>query len=321
MARPGRKRQAGRLAGAHVGGYPDPTVQDVDEEIRDIKREIVESRALTIRTNNLVNALAADVKSIARRQAGYERRFAWNGAVAYVLFAALSFAGLKLAADARISEIEAAQQALERETVRLRRELAEETRRAEARVRAEAKAARFYDLIRQQKRTEVVTGYEAIRRELLSRTEAALFRDTVDRFRLDLSIESYQEGLDLMRTDRFAEASEKFREALRLQDRGAHLPAVRYQLARALARLNRQSEAIVLAQEVVEQEVDRELQDDALWLVAECAEQIGQLDDARNALRALLRRFPRSSLVPDARRRLADLNVRVLRTRQAAATR
>ena len=43
-------------------------------ELEQVKREIVESRALTIKTNNLVNALAADLKSISKRQQGSERR-------------------------------------------------------------------------------------------------------------------------------------------------------------------------------------------------------------------------------------------------------
>ena len=82
-------------------------MREAEEEIREIKKEIIESRGLTIKTNNLVNSLAADIKHIAKRQAGYERRFNWNSAVAYVLFATLAFVGLKLASDARIREIEA----------------------------------------------------------------------------------------------------------------------------------------------------------------------------------------------------------------------
>ncbi len=70
---------------------------DVDDEIREIKREIIESRALVIKTSNVLSALAADVKSIAKRQATYERRISWNSWVAYILFAALSFFGLYLA--------------------------------------------------------------------------------------------------------------------------------------------------------------------------------------------------------------------------------
>ncbi len=147
----------------------------------------------------------------------------------------------------------------------------------------------------------------------VTRAEAAFFRDTVDRFQLDLSVQSYQEGLDHMRTGRYAEAAESFQEAIDLEDEGAHIPAVKYNLAKALRRLGRQSEAVVLAQAVVDQTIDRELQDDALWLVSECNEDLERIDEARNALRTLLRRWPRSALVPDARRHLGELNLRVLR--------
>ena len=40
-------------------------MHEVEDELREIKREIIESRALVIKTNNLTNALSADIKSIA----------------------------------------------------------------------------------------------------------------------------------------------------------------------------------------------------------------------------------------------------------------
>lgn len=288
-------------------------MREADEEIREIKKEIIESRGLIIKTNNLTNALAADIKSIAKRQAGYERRFNWNSWIAYVLFATLSFVGLKLWSDVRVREIEGETQELQREVTELRRDLSDETRRAEDRQRAETHAATFYDLIRQQKRQEAVQGYETIRRESLSRAEAAFFRDTVDRFRSELSVASYQAGLDMVRTGRFAEAADSFQESIAMRDDGSHIPAVKYNLARTLVHLGRQSEAKVLAQEVIDQNTDRELQDDAAMLLSECEEQLGNIDDARNALRLVLRRWPRSAFIADARRHLGELNVRVLR--------
>ena len=108
-------------------------MRDADDEIREIKTEIIESRSLIIKTNNLTNSLAADIKSIAKRQAGYERRFTWNSAVAYVLFATLSFVGLKLWSDVRINEIGSEKEELTRQVKELRHDLEEETRRAEKR--------------------------------------------------------------------------------------------------------------------------------------------------------------------------------------------
>lgn len=300
------------LAGARQA-TPVPLMREVDEEIREIKKEIIESRGLIIKTNNLTNALAADIKSIAKRQAGYERRFNWNSWIAYVLFATLSFVGLKLASDARIREIEGESEELKAEVRSLRRELAEETRRAERRDRAEAAAAQFYRLVRERRRTEAVEAWPEVRREQLSRAEAAFFRDTVDRFHLDLSIEAYQAGLDLVRTGRYAEAAEAFQEAIRLKEEASHVPAVKYELARALRHLDRHAEARVLAQQVVEQTIDRELQDDALLLYARCSEDLNDIDEARNALRTYLRRWPRAAEARSVRQHLAELTRRAIR--------
>jgi len=296
---------------ASVRTISPAAMRDADDEIREIKTEIIESRSLIIKTNNLTNSLAADIKSIAKRQAGYERRFTWNSAVAYVLFATLSFVGLKLWSDVRINEIGSEKVELTRQVKELRHDLEEETRRAEKREQAEAKAASFYALIRKKDYTRVVEGYDEIRQEQLSKAEAEFFSDTEERFRLQLSVNAYQAGLGLMRTGRYAEAAESFQDAIRLKEEASHIPAVKLDLARALLHLGRAGEATLLAQEVIEQNIDKELQDDATWLLSECADDLGNIDDARNALRALLRRWPRSALIPDARKRLSDLNLRV----------
>ena len=295
-------------------------MRDADDEIREIKTEIIESRSLIIKTNNLTNSLSADIKSIAKRQAGYERRFTWNSAVAYVLFATLSFVGLKLWSDVRINEIGSEKEELTRNVKELRHDLEEETRRAEKREQAEARAAAFYALIRKKDYTRVVEGYDEIRQEQLSKAEAEFFSDTEERFRLQLSVNAYQAGLGLMRTARYAEAAESFQDAIRLKEEASHIPAVKLDLARALLHLARAGEATLLAQEVIDQNIDKELQDDETWLLSECADDLGNIDDARNALRALLRRWPRSALIPDARKKLSDLNLKVWKKNSPSAT-
>lgn len=290
-------------------------MRDADDEIREIKTEIIESRGLIIKTNNLTNSLASDIKSIAKRQAGYERRFNWNSAVAYVLFATLSFVGLKLWSDVRINEIDSEKADLMREVKELRHDLAEEIRRGEQRDQAENKAAAYYALIRNKDYAKVVDGYDEIQKEALSKSEAEFFRETAERYRLELSVQAYQNGVNLMGTGRYAEAAESFRESLRYKDDASHTPSVKYHLAKALRSLGRPGEAQVLARTVVDQNIDRDLQDDATWLLAGCAEDLGQIDDSRNELRALIRKWPRSQLVPDAFKKLSELNLKVWKKR------
>ena len=285
-------------------------MRDADDEIREIKTEIIESRGLIIKTNNLTNSLAADIKSIAKRQASYEQRFNLNSAVAYALFAVLSFVGLKMWSDVRINEIDAEKEDLAREVKQLRHDLSEEIRRGEQRDQAEAKAAAFYNLIRQKDYARVVDGYPDMQKEQLSKAETEFFRDTEERFRLELSVQAYQNGVNLMGAGRYAEAAEALRESMRYKEEASHTPAVKMQLARALRALGKAADAQVFAAAVVEQNIDKELQDDAAWLLSQCAEDLGNVDEARKALQTLLRRWPRSSFANDAVRRLNELNQR-----------
>lgn len=284
-------------------------VQEVDEELREIKREIIESRALVIRTNNLTNALSADIKSIAKRQQTYERKLSWNSATAYVVFVIVVFAALKLAWDARVDQIKAEtdQRALDNE--RLRKELRDSQKRDEDRARAEARAAQFYELVRQGKRTELVEQWASIKNEPLSKAEAALFTDAVERARNELAAQLYQQGIDKVRLQRWAEAAAAFEESLQAKEDSAIGPSVRLGLANAYRHLNRQKEAIPILTALADNPVDKEVHDDALDMLAWCQMDTQAWNDAKNTWRTLIRRFPESHFTPMAKLQLAQLQL------------
>jgi TolA-binding protein len=282
-------------------------MRDVDDEVRQIKKEIVESRGLIIKTNNLVNALGADVKSIAKRQAGYERRLNWNSGVAIAVIGILSFAGLKLYFDAQTAGLRSETTEAEAAAEELRRDLEDEVRRSSDRGVAAAKAAKYYKLIREGNRAEVVRQYPAMAKEALSPTEAAVFRDYEQQFRRDLSVEAYQKGLQLASSKKHEEAIPRFEEAIDLDRDGSHIPAVKQALAVSLRKEKRSAEALVYAQQVASQKSDTSLQPDGWWLVALCARDLGDLDTAKDALRTLMNKWPRSALAVDARPVLRDV--------------
>ncbi len=286
-------------------------MRDVDDEVRQIKKEIVESRGLIIKTNNLVNALGADIKSIAKRQAGYERRLNWNSGVALAVIGVLSFSGLKLYFDAQTGGMRSEMTAAETAVKELRSDLGDEVRRASERATAAAKAAQYYDLIRARKHVEVLREYPAMAKEALSPAEAAVFRDFEQQFRQDLSLEAYQKGLALAEGKKHAEAINRFEEAIELHPNGSHVPTVRHSLALSLRSEKRSAEALVFAQQVADQTTDSALQPDGWWLVARCALDVDDLDTARDALKILIKKWPRSALSREAKPLLREV------TRQA----
>jgi TolA-binding protein len=282
-------------------------MHEVDDELREIKREIIESRGLVIKTNNLTNALSADIKSIAKRQQTYERRLSWNSATAYIVFVVVVFAALKFAVDARVDAIEAKYQHMGAEISRLRDEEKLDKEREAQRAASDSDAAKFYDLIRQGKRAEMVDGFESMKKRPLTKTEQAVFADAVERARNEQAALLYQLGNDKTKVQRWQEAASAYEESLRYKDDSTIAPAVRLGLASAYRHLKRQKDAIPILTSLGEQTVDKEVQDDALYLLALCQTDLEAWNDAKNTWRTLIRKFPDSHYMQEAKLNLQQL--------------
>jgi TolA-binding protein len=285
-------------------------MREVDDELGEIKREIIESRGLVIKTNNLTNALSADIKSIAKRQQSYERRLSWNSATAYVVFVLVVFTALKFAWDARVDYVTAETQQKAAENDRLRKETREAQKKEEDQARAEMKAQAFYELVRQGKRAEAVKTFETLKDEPIAKTELAFFGDAVDRARNELAAQNYQLGQEKVRLQRWQEAATAFEESLEDKSDSAVSANVRLGLAESYRHLGRQREAIPILIQLTESSVvDKELQDDALYALAYCQGEIQAWNDAKNTWRALVHRFPDSHFTPEAKLQIAQLSL------------
>lgn len=284
-------------------------MDDFSSELEEIKREIVESRSLTIKTNNLVNALSADVNSIAKRQQNYEQRLNWNSAVAYLMTAVILLIAGKFVVDARVEAERARTKDRRDRLTNLEKEIKLMQTREESRVRSERKAIEFYKLIQADKRREIIKEFDAVSKLDLSKTELALFQEATERAKNELSLIAYQTGLDHIRAGRWHEAEQAFNESLRHKEDAAHSPQARYQLSRALRTLGRQREAIPILMKLSEASPIKEIMDDATFLLAECQVDIEAWNDAKITLRSFIRRFPHSSSLNDARMKLADLQL------------
>jgi TolA-binding protein len=283
-------------------------MREVDEEIREIKREIIESRGLVIKTNNIANTLGADIKAIAKRQAAHERRAWWNSVASYALLGVLCLFGFRLLLDASVREIELEKENLAQEVKRLRDALAQEVQRAEKRVQAETKAMQLLELVQHEQRSEAVERFGELEKEQLSPAERALFKDIVERFNAELSAEAYQAGLELARSGRLNDAAERFAAAIHLDDTAAHAAKARYQLAETQRQLGKYAQARLEVERVLEQNSDRDIHAPATLLLARILDELGDVDGARALVRKLLAKWPHTSVLMDARQLLADLN-------------
>ena len=284
-------------------------VHEVDEELREIKREIIESRGLVIKTNNLTNALSADIRSIAKRQQTYERRITWNSATSYVVFVLVVFAALKLAMDARIDQLKGESETRVKDIARMKDELSRAQQRETDRQTADERAAKFYELVRQGKRADLVVQWEQVKGQPLGKAELLMFGDAVERAKNELAGQLYQQGMDKVRVQRWQEAASAFEESIKYREDSAIAPSVKLGLADSYRHLSRQKEAIPILTALAENAVDKEVHDDALSMLAWCQMDIQAWNDAKNTWRTLIRRFPESRFTAEARLQLAQLQL------------
>ena len=278
-------------------------------EIEEIKREIVESRALTIKTNNLVNALAADLKSISKRQQGAERKVVLNSATAYVVTIAVLLVFVKLTWDIRLETVRAENKETRDQLDAVQKDIKVDQEREEAQKRASRQASEFYQLIVQSKRQELIAAYPDVVKLDLTPTERAVFDAAVERAKNELSLIAYQTGVDHIRMARWHEAQQAFRESLKYKSDAAHSPQANLQLSRALIQLGLHRDAIPILMQLSEASADKEVMDEATLQLAEAELAIQAWNDAKNTLRAFIRRFPNSPHINDARAKLAEVSL------------
>jgi TolA-binding protein len=85
-------------------------------------------------------------------------------------------------------------------------------------------------------------------------------------------------------------------------------PQAKLELGGAYRKLHKQKEAIAILEPLVESNVDREVQDDALDQLAWCQQEIEAYNDAKNTWRTLLRKFPDSHFAGEAKLALMQLS-------------
>lgn len=284
-------------------------IEDFGNELEEIRREIVESRSLTIKTNNLVNALSADINSISKRQQTYERRMVVHSSVTYVVtIGALLMLG-KVFVDARVESVRAETKNRSEELTILTKEAQAAKDSLERFQKSQKRAQELYDLVRREKHLDLLKASEEIASLNLSKVETEVFTLAIENARNELSRNEYLEGIDYIRTGRWHEAEQSLSLALKYKPTGSHAANGKLQLARALKALGKQREAIPLLANLSESSPDKELMDEATLLLAECQIDVEAYNDATATLRAFLRRFPNSPLLHEARIKLSDVQL------------
>ncbi len=120
------------------------TITDTSKLLEEIRREVVESRNMTIKTDNALKTLHAELKLVSTQQDAFQSRTWFSTGAAYVVFAALCVAGVVVISNTRASGANAERDRLEKQSAELTTTIDKLKADASAQLASEQSALQVY---------------------------------------------------------------------------------------------------------------------------------------------------------------------------------
>ncbi len=282
---------------------------DAERGFEEIRREVIESRNLVIKTDNQIKNLHAELKQVSKRQDDALRRTWVATGVAYLLFVSLCVAGAVGISAARTASAGA-------ERDRLAKDLADAKAQLDA-VKADREVAEKLqhsagELLRRlstgsaEERLEAADGLSKLDSERLSTLERQALAERVDAARREASAAALDHGKAAYRRQDYAAAAKDLGRAVALHAADGEALETSFMLGAALAQTRRPDEAISPLKRFITEDRHAKTRDLALLYLAQAYEQTSQFDKAAEAAREALSTYPNSELTAQLKSRLAS---------------
>lgn len=291
----------------------------LEQLLTNLNHEVIETRNATIKAENSLKNLSADIRQVARRQENYERRTWFNSAGAYIIFAALSFAGSLLFFRAALGGREAERELAVQQQLELQNRVTALESELDRIRTSEREAWDFYELLAADRRTEVVERWPTAQGRLLDRTTIELFRREIDGLRHDLAREAFELGLSSARSEQWNDARDAFARSIAYVENAPYSPTLHFHLAESLYKLDDYASAVRYYDlTLAAGTLSRQEQILATFHRAESLQRSGREPEAIDAYRAFDRRFNEHYWAATARDRITRLESRAAAAAEAA---
>jgi tetratricopeptide (TPR) repeat protein len=274
------------------------------EELARLREEVVNTRNLTIKTDNHVQGLSSEVKAIARALGTTERKNLLNSFVAYILFVVLIAGGLWLTFQARTERNQVDHALFEKKESEYRERISELNAELGRWKQIERELLEFERLVKEGQKEQAVTAFNALRRVRFS----GLLEDLVSRFKADVAKDTFDHGKQLFDQGNFAQADEAFSKALEYHADPPYKGELLYFQGMAALRLKDFPRATELLRTAIGTDLDRKLQTDASYNLAFAYDKMGERRTARDLYQRFYTQHERHPLAALAEKRFHQLS-------------
>lgn len=281
---------------------------DLDKELSDIRREVIESRTLVIRADNQLKTLHAEVKTLGRKLDAAVAHQRLASAAAYALFALLAVGAGLVVTVVRGTVAAHERDTLNQELTSATTALEQSKAQAAAAAAASRSAGEVYRTLAEgspEDRLKAVPSLGRLDAAHLTPLERRALEERVELARRDIGATALERGRQASRRGEPGAAAEELARFLALDPPEPEALEASFLLGAAYAKSGRPADAIPLLARVVDRDRHARTHEEAMALLSLAYEQTGQPERAAEVARAALEAAPASPWAPAFRSRLA----------------
>ncbi|MEL6178046.1 MAG: hypothetical protein AAFS10_03790 [Myxococcota bacterium] len=283
---------------------PAPPSPEIEQVVREIRNDMIESRNLIIKTDNLIKNLGGDVRQITKRQENFEKRFVFNSVMSYVLFSVIIFSALYLAFQAQVAREHNAVEKAEERIAQLEQRVGELESELERRRVAEEEAYALYRLMEEGKKDEVLSRYPTVRGKLVNRGEKELLEQSVKSINRELAWSAFEFGRARFKQRDFEKARDALLKSVRHVGKTHYSSKLFYYLGMSLYELQDYAGAVENLRKALEYKHDRSTTNEAVIHLAMALDKLNRGGEARAAYEYYVKRFAVDKRALDANKRI-----------------
>ncbi|MBI5547050.1 MAG: tetratricopeptide repeat protein [Deltaproteobacteria bacterium] len=292
----------------------DDAKPPVERELAELRKEVLESRNLVIKTDNLLKNLFAELKSVSKKSEDQYRRTWFASGTAYLVFLGLAVAVAVLGARASVSSerarVETAQGEAEQAKKRgddLAAQLAKSKQDGEVARVAGERAIAVYKLLTEGEneaaRLRGVDELAKLDRTRLGALELKALDDKAKGLRAELGQTAFERGRAAHRREDWRTAAAELKRYLALDPDGSESAQASYLAGTALYTLKDWASAAPYLERFVARGKGQRGADYAYFLLGQAYEAMNQPDKAGDAYRRGTTEYPASEFVPAMQQR------------------
>ena len=189
------------------------------QEIAAIKKEIVESRNMTIKTDNQMRNLFGEIRKVAGHQEDAQRRQKFNTAVVYILFVLVFGVFTYFVSGLRVAGLKAENGRLTDDVTKLEERIKKLNLDIDRLKTSEVASFQLYRAITRGKesRLEAIAGFEKFKEQYEAYTAKAtmeLFKDRIATLKRELAEEAFERAKHSVEVGSYANAIADFNRAV-----------------------------------------------------------------------------------------------------------